>query len=606
MDTSSATAQDPLREVIHDKIKVVERASRELKYHHNALAPISRLPPETLAEIFSLLPFPSVDHDYVPYLKWIRVTHVCRRWREIALGSPYLWSHINFTRLTLVGFPEILARAKMSPLRFEAKITPRTKERYDAFGRQLEAHISHTRHLTISGKFQGTLEQLASPAPALVSLSLRNSHPPYTSPQYLIPDFLFNGTAPKLTRLELLHCSIGWQSPLLKGLQTLKIRTPYAEEIPTLEDWLGGLNEMSQLKTLILDNATPAISVDNSRISEPQRTANLPSLTHFDITAPARDCALALAHLVLPALVSLRVASESQSWDGHDVGLLIPYVARNAHGPQDAAPLQTILLNGEYRRAEIVAWAVPDADLDVSNSVTLIKAAVSARLVLTVTTDSGWRDGMKTAIFDAMLSHLPLNAISSLSAQNSTRLTKEVWLSHAPRFTNLNRVFLVDTAVRAFREMLEEDVPPNGLLRLPQLTKLILSKVVLTDGITYRLWNMLVKRKEDGARLETLDLCLCIGCERARVLLSETVGNLQGPPDNNLVKYPTTFDWERGGIIPFDDEERELTRLYKYNDPPWHGSTDEGDDDDDDDDDEFDDSDEGEGEENGDEVEDGD
>jgi hypothetical protein len=266
------------------------------------------------------------------------------------------------------------------------------------------------------------------------------------------------------------------------------------------------------------------------------------------------------------------VASESQSWDGHDVGLLIPYVARNAHGSQDTAPLQTILLNGEYRHAEIVAWTIPDADLEVSNSVTLIKAAVSARLVLTVTTDSGWRDGMKTAIFDAMLSDLPLNAISTLVAQNRTRLTKEVWLSHAPRLTKLNRVFLVDTAVRAFREMLEEDASPNGLPRL-------------------------------GALLETLNLRLCIGCERAVEVLSETVGNMEGPPSNNLVRYPITFNWEGGGVIPFDDEEREITRLYKYNEPPWHGSTDEGDEDEDD---EFDDSDEGEGEGEGEGEENGD
>ena len=548
MKTRSATARDSRCEIIHNKVKVSKKVTQKSKHPHNAPVPISRLPPETLTEIFSLLPFPSDDCDCVPYLELISVTHVCRRWREIALCCPYLWTHIDFTNLSLAGFPEILARAKMSPLHFEAKITPRRKERFNAFGRQLETHISHTRHLSISGEFQTMLKRLVSPAPALVSLFLKKSPYPYSFSQPIIPDSLFNGIAPELTRLELLRCSIGWKSPLLKGLQTLKIRAPSAQEMPTLEDWLDALNEMSQLKTLILDNATPTLSVDSPRISDPRRTVTLPSLTHFNITAPARNCALALAHLVLPVLISLHVTAEPQNldWpvDDHDVLSLIPYVARNAHGPQDAAPLQTILLNGEYMHVEIVAWTVPDADLEVSNSATLIKAAASARLVLTVTSEceSEWHEGMESGIFDAVLSHLPLNAISTLSALNDTQLVKGFWLRHAPRLTKLNRVVLASTAVKTFGEMLEEDVPHNGLPQLPQLTKLLLFNISLSGVSTYRLLNMLVKRKEHGVPLEVLDARTCIGPERAFVLFSETVGNMQGPPNHNMLSCPALFD----------------------------------------------------------------
>ena len=544
MDKSSTTAQDHFLKVINDETKVSEQVTQELKSRRNALVPISRLPPETLVKIFSLLSFPADDSEY---LEWISVTHVCRRWREVALYSPYLWNHINFTKLTLAGFTQILARAKMSPLHVEAKITPRRKARFNSLKRQLEAHMCHTRHLSISGEFQAVLEGLISPAPALVSLSLTRPSRPHSSSQLeciIIPDSLFNGTAPKLTRLELLGCRIRWKSPLLKGLQTLKIRKLSAQEMPTLEDWLDALNEMSQLKTLILDNATPTISVDNPHNSEPQRTVTLHFLTHFTIAASVRDCALALAHLVLPALISLCVDTESQSRDGDDVRLIIPYIARNAHGPQDTAPLQTILFSGGETFAEIVAWPAPDADVDVCDSVTLMKVAVSARLVLSVTSDSGWRDGMETVVLDPMLSHLPLNAISTLSVQNDTELSKELWFSHAPRLTKLNRVLLVSDAVRAFGEMLEEDAPPDGLPRLPQLTKLILSKVPLTAPTTYHLCDMLVKRKEHGAPLEALDLRTCIGPERAIQLLSEIVSNVQSPARSLMVGHSAFFDWE--------------------------------------------------------------
>jgi hypothetical protein len=394
--------------------------------------------------------------------------------------------------------------------------------------------------------------------------------------------------APILTRLKLVGYCIGSKSPLLKGLQTLEILMPSPQATPALEDWLASLNEMSQLKTLLLANATPAISIDSPHISKPQRTVTLPSLTHLEITTSAKGCALALAHLVLPALISLDITSESQSQDGDDVRLLIPYVTRNAHGPQDAAPLQTILLDGSSTHAQIVAWTEPDADVDVCDSSTLFEASASARLVLCVTSDGGWRDGTDTVIFDAMLPTLPLHTISTLSAQNKTRLTKEVWLRHAPRLAKLQRALLAHTAVRAFRKMLVEDAPPDGLPRLPQLTKLILFNVPLTVLRTYRLCDMLVQRKEHGVPLEALDIRMCISTERAIELLSETVGSVQRPPVTLKTEELSIFtNWE-GNFGPSDEEER--TEDVAYYDGPmsWYVSMAE---DEDEEEDGFDDSD---------------
>ena len=571
MDTSSVTAQDHLLIAIEDEIKLSQQVTQELKYRRNALVPISRLPTETLAEIFSLLP--GSGNEDVPYLEWIYVTHVCHRWREIALNSPYLWNHITFTELTLDAITEILARAKMSPLSLEGRIDIWRADRFIAFWRQLEAHISHTRHLNFSGDFQRVLERLVSPAPALTSLSLTYPRPCYSPPQD-IPDSLFNGTAPKLTHLDLLGTSIGWKSPLLKGLQTLKVSTPSAVEMPTLGDWLDALNEMSQLKTLILNNASPTISVDNPPISEPQRTATLPSLTHFDITTSPTGCALALAHLVLPALISLHVTSDSDSdsdsSDLEDIRLLIPHVARHAHGPQDTAPLQTILFDRNEVHAKIVVWTVPDADVEVCDSDTLKKASVSARLVLYLFPEfEWWRDGNDTLIFDAILSHLPLNAISTLSAHDRTQLSKEVWLSHAPRLTMLKRALLLPTAVRAFIAMLREDAPPNSLPRLPQLTKLILPKVPLSVRMMRHLHDILVKRQEHGAPLEALDLRTGIWTEGAIKFISDTEGSgitqvlekVGLPPILNRRRRFVPFDEEEGWA---DDDE--------YADDPDDGS----------------------------------
>ena len=95
------------------------------------------------------------------------------------------------------------------------------------------------------------LDRLVSSAPTLEFLSLSHKPRPSASAKVVIPIDLFNCTAPSLTSLELKSCDISWKSPLLKRLRSLEILRLSTEARPTLEDWLGALNEMPQLETLI-------------------------------------------------------------------------------------------------------------------------------------------------------------------------------------------------------------------------------------------------------------------------------------------------------------------------------------------------------------------
>ena len=458
----------------------------------------------------------------------------------------------------------------MSPLRLEAKITHWSKAQFNVFESQLEAHISHTRHLSISGEFQTVLERLVSSAPSLEFLSLTDPSFPFGSSFSFIPDSIFNNTFPKLKSLQLYGFNINWRSSLLKGLQTLQIMRP-SIEAPKLDDWLDGLSEMHQLKSLIFYFATPVVSDDDQFISEPRRTVRLPFLTQFKISASARDCALALAHLMLPALTSLHVAPESHCGDGEDVRLLIPFVARYAHGSQDTAPLQSILFSSELWSTYILIWTVPDADVELPRP---ISETFSARLVFRASGVGWWRKGTDTILFDAMLTHLPLNSISTLTAQDHTRLSKDFWVSHSPRLAMLRRARLVPSAVKAIREMLHEDPPPHGPPQLPRLTKLILVKFSLTALRTYYLRDTLAKRREQGAPLEVLDLRTCAATGRAIEMLAETVGSVQGPAKLLETGDPAFFNW-KGGVNFFDEEEKHTDKDGYDNGPdPWNGSTD--------------------------------
>jgi len=578
MDTSSPEARDHLRKVIDDEIKALEESIRASKCHRNALAPISRLPPETLAVIFSFLSSSAFDEG-VGYPEWLRVTHVCRHWRETALNFPHLWSRINFTRLTTAGIAEIPARAKMAPLNWEVTATAWSGEHFDAFERQLETHISHTRHLSLSGEFQTVLERLVSPAPALEYLALSNSSRPFDWPfQIVVHDTLFNRTAPKLTSLRLVGCDISWKSRLLKGLQTLEIRSPSKEARPTLENWLDALNEMTQLETLVLYSAIPISPLSDPHISKPRRAVTLPSLTQFDITSSAEDCALALSHLTLPALTSLRVHSKSHDYEGNDVGILIPHIARNASGPQDLSPLQSIVVRGGITRVELLAWTLPDVDVEDSDRITPL---ASERVFFAVAASGDvWRHPNTGArILDALWTQLPMDAISALSIEGLSQLRKEFWLSHTSSLAMLKQARLAPSAVKAFRETLAEESPPNGP-RFPRLSKLILVKVALTALRTYRLHDILRKRLEQGTPLEVLDLRTCIATERATQLLAEIVGDVQCPAEMLETGNMMFFNW-KGGVDFFDEEEKRVDDDYGIP-SPW--SVTDGDEDEEDDD----------------------
>ncbi len=428
----------------------------------------------------------------------------------------------------------------------------------DTFKEQLEAHISHIRHLSIAGELESVLGQLVSSTPVLESLSLLNTSDSSTPslPITITPVAFPNITAPKLTRLALESCNISWAAlPLLRRLQILRIQEPSREARPTLENWLDALNEMPQLTTLCLHSASPIASVGNPLISKPQHTVSLPCLTRFDISASAEDCALALTHLMLPALTLLHVGAESHEWDGEDVRRLIPYVAQKAHGPQDMMPLQKIVFSWEELRAEMLAWTVPDLD-DILSDYPITQqhpAALSARVSFSATSND-WDDEMDTVIFDALLMHIPVNAISTLSTANHTRLSKEVWIHTAPRLAMLERVRLVPASVRAFREMLAEDAPPDGPPRLPQLTRLTLLDASLTAFHTYLLRDTLIKRIEQEVPIEVLDLPGCWADDYAIELIEEVVGEVLCPPYTRNSEHPAYFDWQ-GGADFFSEEE---------------------------------------------------
>ena len=530
MNPTQANSWEHLQQAIDAEIKSLEESIRALKRRRNALSPISSLPPEVFAVIlsFACLPgIPSLGGTPEHNLARIHVSHVCHQWREIALHQPLLWSHVDFTTLGLAGASEMLVRAKSVPLYLEAtRASSRCwesrwdGEQFDAFLTELQARVPHICHLSINAKgyhLGNTLDLLVSPAPTLKYLSLVS--PGVTERKHetiwdevFIPDALFEGIAPRLSRLELRNCYISWKSPLLKGLKCLIILTPFESVRPNLAVWLDALDEMPQLQTLTLHSASP-IALPLPFVVE--RTVTLPSLTHLDMSASVDDCALALAHLDLPALTWLCLIQLYQK--NSSVQGALQYVARHAHGSQDIQPLQSILISTYYStRLDILAWAVPNIDVEVHDPPTLLGATVPTRVAISFRSEDWPLKNDYPEILDAVMTALPLDSLVLLAAQDlddHTALvqdlsTQQFWLRHLPKWPLLRRVRLAPPVDRGFLEaLLEDNGGPESPL-LPSLTELVIDSSVRSPSLPAWtcLCDALIKRVEQGVPLEILDL----------------------------------------------------------------------------------------------------
>ncbi|KAF8267380.1 hypothetical protein EI94DRAFT_1730642 [Lactarius quietus] len=529
------------RQAIDAEIKLLKESFREsfrvLRLRRNTLAPISSLSTEVIAAIFSLLHLSQVDLSPLvggkpDILAWLRVSHVCHQWRDIALNNTLFWSHIDFNRISSAGAAETLARAKKAPLHLTACTTgdQRDDARFTAVKKALQSHVSYVCHLSISANsffLRRTLKRLASPAPTLEYLSL-STYPNSllrTTPQATVPDALFDGTTPRLSRLNLYKCNISWKSPLLKGLTYLEISEPSKRVRPSLANWLDALGEMPQLKELILHSASPIAPPFPFDI---ERTVTLPFLTLLNISASVGDCALALSHLVLPALTRLSIKAQSILPDGGDVIKFLPYAVQHAHGPQDKQLLQSVLIRSQGKGVEILAWP----DFEVGFDTLHLLRLDPTRVELFIWNRDWFTDTYIQAI-DAAIAALPLENLVMLDVGERTRLDEEFWRHHAPRWPMLQCVQLAPPAARGFRDMMLQDNGGRECPLLPSLTVLSLVESALSARRTHLLCDLLRKRVEKGVPIKTPDLYTCRATGHAVELLDEIVANvcLPEPPD---------------------------------------------------------------------------
>ena len=591
MDSSQPNSREYQQQAIDAEIKSLEESIRELKYRRNALAPVSSLPTEVIDAIFlfarvMVSSSSATSGKKAEPLAWLRLTHVCHRWREIALNQPLFWNHVNFATLSSAGAAEIVARAKTAPLYLEARLLGSHWDdaRYREFQEELQVCVSCTCHLLISANYlhlRKTLDSLLSPAPTLESLSLyseRQFLQPWLPPLQLdVPETLFGGAMPRLSCLQLRNCNIGWKSPLLKGLRIFEMRSPSMTVLPTLSVWLDALDEMPQLKMLTLHEASPMAGTFPFDV---KRTAKLPSLTHFDIADRPRDCASALAHLELPALTSLCIQTYSGLMDDDNAEEVLPYVARHAH----TQPLQSILIRCKNRRMEILAWPVPNIDVEVQESLTFPIATPPAHVVLSITSKD-WDDFDNHLEFlGTVMAAFPLDGLVTLIAQDlASWRFEQFWHHNSLKWPLLRRVRLTSVLATRFTDWLLADDGGCEDPLLPSLKELVLVDTQLDEHLTRVLCDALMKRVEQEVPLEMLDLRTCSpdpANPGAVQLLSEIVVDVRGPEEtlDAREQLRSMWDLDHG---PFKDDNSKKAYQSETDDDDEEEDMDTNDDDND-------------------------
>jgi hypothetical protein len=288
----------------------------EVRTHHNSRVLIHRLPDDILLKIFYFnSPSEAFDDNGSGYLEVPRTqlayTHVCRRWRSLALGSPTLWA-APLLRWSVEAAETMLARAQKAPL----KIFLAMRKTNMTLVNWVLQESGQIKHLRLHGGVRDLVTALTAhshPAPLLETLRLTIylEHPPA-----IIPPDIFNSHAPRLRIVELQNCTFGpMRCPLLANVTHLALRGDMGDgEKPlTLANLLITLTSAPNLERLEVEHV-----FDTSTFVLPPQTGRI-ALRHINLVDLNDDIACIT---LLLQLVSLPRTAQVLICQGVDTELL--------------------------------------------------------------------------------------------------------------------------------------------------------------------------------------------------------------------------------------------------------------------------------------------
>ncbi|EIW79355.1 hypothetical protein CONPUDRAFT_107669 [Coniophora puteana RWD-64-598 SS2] len=461
---------------IDQQLAIVHHTERELLSRRNAFTFACALPPELLSLIFLRYVDPFADQtlDRRGLLALIKVTHVCRHWRAVALACPALWTRLNFCSIEWTK--EMIQRSKQAPLIVSVDLSFKAPARtaLEEAVRELP-RIRQFRLRSSTNIAQEFIERLTSPAPLLESLLIdNNTFSPYNSSArdqtVTIPRSFLSHTAPALRKLALWRCDFSWDMPLLKGLTELDLSWISTAARPSNGQLLHALRNMPALKKLTLRDTLP-MSTDMAE------GVHLPELQQLHVYGSPFECSQFLSYLTFPEAIKITLNCLT---DDEDFSSIVPFLAIKCFPPNRGKEAREVLhISGADPSSIRIQSGLPT--LGNSSSYTGMK------FEWRVTIQLNWFQSTLSAInvLRSIISHLDLVAMRIVQIQDLDCVSQDFWralLTSTSAATILDvdciNYSSVTDLVKVFHPGV--GVPCKDIL-LPHLDQLVLSHTEFND-----------------------------------------------------------------------------------------------------------------------------
>ncbi|TDL19549.1 hypothetical protein BD410DRAFT_900091 [Rickenella mellea] len=257
---------------------------------------IDRLHTDLLIMIFSILqssesPLTSEGR------KWIKVTHVCRKWRQISLAISGLWTYVD-TKWGTIG-SEFIARSGDAPLKLRIHIKEPASHRQIMAVNRAFAHIDRACELHFHVH---RIEQLLEISD---SLNLRNRSTPleaislHSELGAQFPHDFFRELHSTIRRLETSHVCLPSKLEIFPQLTHLKMNFEIFPHVPPSDvfSMLGYCFKLVDVEFYTFEWVDEPLDI--------APTIALPFLRRICFAHCYSNCIRLLDHLILPPAVSL-------------------------------------------------------------------------------------------------------------------------------------------------------------------------------------------------------------------------------------------------------------------------------------------------------------
>ncbi|KZV59440.1 hypothetical protein PENSPDRAFT_760430 [Peniophora sp. CONT] len=305
----------------------------------NELVPISALPAELLARIFSHLadiwPVNSNDHSGMFVTGgWSRIALICRRWRAVAIECASLWATVSLDGNEPIDM--FLERAKTSPLRVIGRVAHDSDDEFQRiqclignFDRfkslDLDVVYDYTEAPKSDTLIFGRLMTTKSNIETLSVCTIRASDDGWDSHtstrangQFRGPSHTFVSTvAPQLATVNLAGYLFPWGagSSSLRSL-TLSWTGAHPPQTHALADILDSLRAMPALERLVLTDCLPHLPQSSQDFINKQSMISLPQLKDMQLACYNETCWILWALLDTHTSANIRIHSKRPSTTG--------------------------------------------------------------------------------------------------------------------------------------------------------------------------------------------------------------------------------------------------------------------------------------------------